>query len=217
MNAFPLKIPEIELEARQVPYDKETLDTFRIKYGSNHAFRREGNDILIFSGDATFASSGLPYRIALKDNFDIFCSLVKDGLKRHLAGIGRNPSGFNPIEFVSAKPADNLLTPILGDGYPFKVCAKYSIDTRLVRGRPCLVIDCTTRRMVKENGLFFMNVGFDLMSRYVVTEQGDGEPAEAQQEDGSGEFHAMRRVMAEPTDWRVRKSLQATPDTLTRR
>lgn len=124
LNAFPLKIPEVELEARQVPYDKETLDAFRAKYGSSHAFRREGNDILIFSGDATFSSSGSPYRVALKDNFNIFCSLVKDGLTRHLAGLGRNPSGFNPIELVSTKPADSLLTSVLGDGYPFKVCAQ---------------------------------------------------------------------------------------------
>ena len=174
LNAFPLKIPELELKARQVPYDKETLDGLRAKLRSTHSFRRQGDNILIFSGDGTFPVSGTPQTIALKDNFGIFCSLVKDGLTRHLAGLGRNPSGFNPIELVSAKPEDNLLVPILGDAYPFKVCAKYSIDTRTVQGHPCLVIDCTTRRVLKENGLFFLNAGFDLMGRYVVTEQDDG-------------------------------------------
>ena len=49
LNAFPLKVPEVELEARQVPYDKETLDGFRAKQGSTHAFRRQGDNILIFS------------------------------------------------------------------------------------------------------------------------------------------------------------------------
>ena len=112
LNAFPLKVPEVELEARQVPYDKETLDGFRAKQGSTHAFRRQGDNILIFSGDGTFPVSGTPQTIALKDNFGIFCSLVKDGLTRHLAGMGRNPSGFNPIELVSAKPEDNLLVQI---------------------------------------------------------------------------------------------------------
>ncbi|WP_031431988.1 argonaute/piwi family protein [Methylomicrobium agile] len=174
LNVFPLKIPEVELEARQVPYDKETLDGFREKHGSTHSFRRQGDNILIFSGDGTFPTSGTPHTIALKDNLGIFCSLVKDGLTRHLAGLGRNPSGFNPIELVSTKPEDNLLVPILGDAYPFKVCAKYSIDTRTVQGHPCLVIDCTTRRVIKENGLFFLNAGFDLVGRYVVTEQDDG-------------------------------------------
>jgi hypothetical protein len=78
LNAFPLKIPEVELEARQVPYDKETLDSFRAKHGLTHSFRRLGDNILIFSGDATFPLSGTPHIIALKDNFGIFCSLVKD-------------------------------------------------------------------------------------------------------------------------------------------
>ncbi|MCL4676962.1 MAG: stem cell self-renewal protein Piwi domain-containing protein [Alphaproteobacteria bacterium] len=174
LNAFPLKVPELELEARQVPYDKETLDRFRAEHGTTHSFRRQGDNILIFSGDSTFPVSGTPQTIALKDNFGIFCSLVKDGLTRHLTGLGRNPSGFNPIELVSAKPEDNLLIPILGDAYPFKVCAKYTINTRTVQGHPCLVIDCTTRRVLKENGLFFLNAGFDLMGRYVVTQQEDG-------------------------------------------
>lgn len=174
LNAFPLKVPELELEARQVPYDKETLDRFRAEHGTTHSFRRQGDNILIFSGDGTFPVSGTPETIALKENFGIFCSLVKDGLTRHLAGLGRNPSGFNPIELVSAKPEDNLLIPILGEAYPFKVCAKYTINTRIVQGHPCLVIDCTTRRVLKENGLFFLNAGFDLMGHYVVTQQKDG-------------------------------------------
>lgn len=174
LNAFPLKVPELALEVRQVPYDKETLDGFRANYGLTHSFRRQGDNILIFSGDATFPVSGTAHTIALNDNFGIFCSLVKDGLTRHLAALGRNPSGFNPIELVSAKSEDNLLIPILGEAYPFRVCAKFTIDTRTVQGRPCLVIDCTTRRLLKENGLFFLRAGFDLMGRYVVSEQEDG-------------------------------------------
>ena len=174
LNAFPLKIPNAELEALQVPYDKETLDGLRAQYRTTHSFRRQGDNILIFSGDGMFPISGTPQIISYKDNFGIFCSLVKDGLKMHLVELGRNPSGFNPIELMSAKSEDNLLVPILGDAYPFKVCAKYTIDTRIVKGHPCLVIDCTTRRVLKENGLYFLNAGFDLMGRYVVTDQDDG-------------------------------------------
>jgi hypothetical protein len=174
LNAFRLKIPELALDARQVSYDKETLDDFRAKHGATHAFRRHEDDILIFSQDGTFPVPGTPKTILLKENFGIFFSLVKDGLIRHLAGLGRNPSGFNPIELVSVRPEDNLLLPILGDAYPFKVCAKYSVDTRTVQDQPCLVIDCTTRRVVKENSRFFLNAGFDLVGRYVVTQQEDG-------------------------------------------
>jgi hypothetical protein len=174
LNAFPLKIPNLDLEACQISYDKATLDSFRSKYDSTHTFRRQGDNILIFSGDGTFPVSGTPQTIALKDNFGIFCFLVKDGLTRHLAGLGRNPVGFNPIELVSAKPEDNLLASILGESYPFQVCAKYTIDTRFIQGHPCLLIDCTTRRVLKETCLFFIHTGFDLTSRYVVTEQEDG-------------------------------------------
>lgn len=174
LNAFPLKIPDAELEALQVPYDKEALNCLRAKHGSTHSFRRQGDNILIFSADGTFPVSGTSQSILLNENFSIFCSLVKDGLTRHFTGLGRSPSGFNPIELVSSRPNDNLLAPILGDAYPFKVCAKYSINTRYVQDHPCLVIDCSTRRVLNENALFFLNGGFDLMGRYVVTEQEDG-------------------------------------------
>jgi len=174
LNAFPLKVLDLKLEACQISYDKETLDGLRASHGATHAFLRQGANTLVFSPNGNFPVSGVIQTIALKDNFGIFCSLVKDGLTRHLAGLGRNPSGFNPIELVSTKREDNLLIPILGEAYPFKVCAKYTIYTRTVQGHPRLVIDCTTRRVLKENGLFFLNAGFDLTGRYVVTEQDDG-------------------------------------------
>lgn len=174
LNAFPLKIPELELEVRQIPYNKETLERLRAGHRETHTFRRQGDSILIFSMDGTFPASGTPQTIALKDNLSIFCSLVKDGLNRHLAGLGRNPSGFNPIELVSTKPEDNLLAPILGEIYPFEICAKYSIDTRIIQGHPCLVIDCTTRMVIKEDCQFFLSAGFDIMGWYVVSEQQDG-------------------------------------------
>ncbi|MBA3015466.1 MAG: stem cell self-renewal protein Piwi domain-containing protein [Proteobacteria bacterium] len=174
LNAFPLKVPDLELEACKIPYDKDTLNSLRTQHRSTHAFRRQGEHILIFSNDGIFPLSGDAHIIALMDNFGIFSFLVKDGVTRHLSGLGRTPLGFNPIELISSKPEDNLLAPILGGSYPFQVCAKYTIDTRFIQGQPCLIIDCTTRRVPKETCLFFLSVGFDLMGRYVVTEKGDG-------------------------------------------
>lgn len=89
LNAFPLKIPEIELKACQVPYEKEILEGLRPQYGTMHSFRRQSNNILIFSGNGIFHLSGTPQTIALKDNFGIFCSLVKDDLTKNLAALGR--------------------------------------------------------------------------------------------------------------------------------
>lgn len=174
LNAFPLKVPEMELKFVQIPYDKTTLDSLRSSHKVTHVFRRQGDNIQIFSSDGTFPKSGTPQTLQLKDNLGIFCALAKDGLIKHFAGLGRTPFGFNPIEVISAKAKDNLLASILGETYPLKICAKYSIDTRTVQGQPCLIIDCTTRRVVKENCLFFLKTGFNVIGRNVVTEQDDG-------------------------------------------
>lgn len=174
LNAFPLKIPELELSVCKIPYDQKGLIDLRTKYQSTHAFRREGNSILIFSVDGSFPVSGSTQSVVLNDNFNIFCFLVKDGLKRHLVNLGRSPSGFKPIELISTKPEDNLLVSILGKDYPFQICAKYTIDTRIVHGQPCLIIDCSTRRVLKETCLFFLRAEFNLIGRYVVIEKEDG-------------------------------------------
>ena len=174
LNAFPLKVHDLQLTACQIPYDKQTLDSLRTKYRSTHAFRREGDSVLIFSRDGQFPISGSTRIVALKDNLGIFCFLVKDGLTWHLASLGRHPLGFTPLELISTKPEDNLLGPIVGNAYPFQICAKYTVDTRFVQGQPCLIIDCTTRKALRETCLFFLRSGFDLMGRYVVAEQADG-------------------------------------------
>ena len=174
LNAFPLKVPELEVTVCEIPYSKEILDEYRISHRKTHSFQRQGNNILIFSIDDTFPNIGAQKTISFEDNLGIFCSLVKVGLIRHLTGLGRNPSGFNPIELISIKQKDNLLAPILGETYPFKIFTKFSIDTRIIRGQPCLVIDCTTRTVIEKSCLYFLNNAFDLIGRYAVSEQQDG-------------------------------------------
>lgn len=174
LNAFPLTVPSKELDVLHVPYTKDALDDFRARHSATHAFRRQNDSILIFSGDGTYPVSGETKTISLKENFGLFCSLAKDGLKRHLSEVGRHPTGFKPIELVSLRPEDDLLSLIVGNQYPLKIAVKYSIDTRVVGGEPCLVIDCSTRRVVKENCRYFLRKGFNLNGRYVVIEQDDG-------------------------------------------
>lgn len=174
LNAFPLRIPNRSLETCRIPYDKESLDILRSRHRATHAFRRQGENVLIFGSDGKFPVSGSPETLALQDNLGAFCFLVKDGLTRHLAGLGRRPLGFKPIELVSAKPEDNLLASLLGNAYPFQICAKYSIDTRFIQGQPFLLIDCSTRKVLRESCLYFVENGFDIVGRYVVTEEQDG-------------------------------------------
>ncbi len=146
LNAFPLTIPEAEVTACAVPYVDGALDQLREAHSGTHAFRRRGDRILIFSADGNFPLQGTNEKIWLPKDFDIFRFLVKDGLARHLTAIGRRPIGFKPIELISTKPEDNLTAPIFGPDYPFRVTVRYSLDTRIVGGRVCLVIDSGTRQ-----------------------------------------------------------------------
>jgi hypothetical protein len=95
----------------------------------------------------------------LQHDLGICRFLVKNALTSHLAQIGRRPIGFNPIELVSIKAEDNLIAFVFGADYPFQICAKYTIDTRIVRERACLVIDCATRKVVTQNCEYFLNKG----------------------------------------------------------
>lgn len=167
-------MPKTDILARQILYSEQALRDLRAKYRSTHAFRRSGANILIFAGDGRFPVSGSECTFALHDNLNIFCFLVKDGVTRHLAKLDRRPLGFNPIELISSKPEDNLSASVLGAEYPFQICVKYSIDTRYIQERPCLILDCTTRWVFKETCLYFVRAGFDLMNRYVAIEQDDG-------------------------------------------
>jgi hypothetical protein len=72
LNAFPLKVPDLELEVREIPYVRETLNSLRAKHGSTHAFRRQDESILVFSPDGNFPVSGAKQTIGLKANFGIY-------------------------------------------------------------------------------------------------------------------------------------------------
>src|SRR5208283_5241843 len=174
LNAFPLKLPDKELSACVIPFTQELLNTLRTEYQSTHVFRRQGDSILIFSQDGQYPVTGKTETINLKDSFGASCFLVKVGLIRYLTGLKRRPIGFNPIELLSTKPEDNLLATVIKEAFPFQIYVKYTLDTRIIRGKPCLIIDCSTRRTVSENCLYFLSKGFDLKDRCVVAEQEDG-------------------------------------------
>lgn len=174
LNAFPLLAPDISLNACVIPYEQERLDLLRKDHQATHVFRRQGDNILIFSQNGQYPVSGTINPVSLKDNHSIFCFLVKDAIKRHLTKLNRRPLGFSPIELISAKKEDDLLAKIIGVTYPFQIYVKYCIDTRIIKDKACLVIDCSTRRTVSENCLYFLAKGFDLIGRSVVVQQDDG-------------------------------------------
>lgn len=174
LNAFPLEVPDQEIEACVILYDKEQYDALKSGEGGTCTIRRHGDDILVFSSNGEYPVTGEIETLDLSENYGLFCFLAKDGVKRHLLSMGRQVSGFFPIELLSSKPEDDLLSPIVGSDYPFQIVVKYKLDTRTIKGVPCLVIDCSTRRRVSETCQYFLAKDFDLVDRYVVVEQDDG-------------------------------------------
>ena len=174
LNAFPLEIFDQDIKACVIPYDKDKYDGLKANEGETLAIRRLGEDILMFSSNGEYPITGEIETIKLAENKGLLCFLAKDGVKRHLSSIGRHVSGFFPIELLSSKNEDDLLAPIIGADYPFQIVVKYKLDTRIIKGVPCLVIDCSTSRKVNETCQYFLAKEFDLINRYVVVEQNDG-------------------------------------------
>lgn len=167
-------VPDQKVEACVIPYDKDQYDALKAEEGGICTIRRLGDEILVFSSNAKFPVTGKIESFDLAENYRLFCFLAKDGVKRHLASMDRQVSGFSPIELLSSKNEDDLLSPIIGADYPFQIVVKYKLDTRIIKGVPCFVIDCSTRRRVTETCQYFLAKGFDLIDRYVVIEQVDG-------------------------------------------
>lgn len=157
INAFPIVVPETAVKACVTPFDGERFDKMREEHQATHAVRRKGKDLLIFSYDGTYPIDGEVREIILKDNYWLFCFLVKDALKKHLSNIGRLSVGFNPIQIISTRPEDDLLIKIVDKTFPFKICLKYSVDVRIINSVPSLVIDCSTRQTTEKTCSFFCN------------------------------------------------------------
>ena len=174
LNAYPLEVQDKQIKACVVPYDQERFDGLKAKQNDSFVFRRQNDDILVFSSNGEYPFTGDEESFSLAENIGLFCFLVKVGVKKHLSSIGRRPTGFFPIELLSSKTKDNLLSPIIGEGYPFQIVVKYKLDTRIIKGVPCLVIDSSTRRIVTETCQYFLEKEFNLNDRYVVFKQDDG-------------------------------------------
>ena len=78
LNAYPLDIPEHDIEARVISYDQKQLETLRDQYGDTHAFLRLGDKVFVFSTDDQYPVIGESEKLNLQDNYRIFCFLVKD-------------------------------------------------------------------------------------------------------------------------------------------
>lgn len=175
LNAFPIIISGNDcVDACEISFAAETLYKLRQDYRSTHSFYRQGDKILVFSQDGKYPVEGKAASFHLKNNDRLLCFLFKDGLIRYFKELGRKPIGFNPVELVSARPDDNILSTIIQTDFPFSVFAKYKLDTRIIDGIPNLVIDCSTKTIVNQKCSYFLSQNFDLSGRCIAQEGEDG-------------------------------------------
>lgn len=174
LNAYPISFPQgVNISGRLISYDKDKLRELRVSHDT-HAFYRLGDKILCLSPDGNYPIEGEDTKLNEADAFHLLNFLVKDGIIRFLKSQNRNlPIGFNPIEIVSAKPSDNLISGAANGDYPFAIYCKYEIDIRPMRGKPYLTIDCSTKNVVTQPCIYFQGKNFDLIGRYITNFQGD--------------------------------------------
>lgn len=165
LNAYPLSIPDSEMNICCIPYSKETLDHLRQTYDENHFFKRHGDKILIVSKDTNFPVKGEIKSIRLNENISLFLSLVRDSLIRFLKQHKRYILSYNPISFTGKNDSSIFVEEM----QPFSIVPKYSFHTRIINKKPCLIIDTSTCLTVKENCLFFKRNGLDLIGRAVFS------------------------------------------------
>jgi hypothetical protein len=174
LNAFPLRVPDVELECCVIPYSESELTTLRNDHGKTYAFRRRLNTIQIFSPDGRFPVNGDIEKLPLSKIVSLRAFLIKAGILRYLRGIGRKPIGFNNIELVSNQQRDRLVSGVIGNDSLFQIYVKYKLSTRVIAGGLHLVIDCSTRTKAELACDSFVQEGFNLVGRYVTVELSDG-------------------------------------------
>ena len=80
LNAFPLEIPDTTLGVCVISYDKERLDALRASHHVTHAFRRQGESILVFrmeSDDPGIRMPELGRQLAHKEGLEIIKNWIR--------------------------------------------------------------------------------------------------------------------------------------------
>ena len=174
-NAFPLSINgNQEINACLIPYqlDFRSLESLH----PSNLFRRHGGDkVACFSSTDDFPLEGEVIPLSLSENLNITSFLFKKSVIAFLESTKRNiPTGFKPIEIVSSRPEDNLISPFAPHDFPFSVLSKYELDTRTINGKVHLIIDSSTRIVANKTLDWFITKGFPLTGRFVVSQNADG-------------------------------------------
>lgn len=177
LNAYPIAFDkDAEIPVCVIPYDKNTFQELRDRHRETHTFYRTQDDkALCLSPDGSYPVAGEEKKLKANDHFSLMTFLIKDGIIRFLKSQNRNtPIGFNPVEIVSTREDDNVIKGLISIPFPFALYSKYEIDTRTIGGKIHLTIDCSTRNVVLETASWFVEKGFSLNNRYVVSIAADG-------------------------------------------
>lgn len=176
LNAYPLSFDkDSKITVCKIAYDDQTFRDLRAKHRGGYALYRMGDQAVCVSADDKYPFTGEQQELNTHDNFGLMSFLIKDAIVRLLQSQGRSsPMGFNPIEIVSTLDKDNIISDIVDASFPFKTNCKYEIDIRNIRGKLHLVIDCSTKNVTVQPCTFFIQQGFDLVGRFIVSMGADG-------------------------------------------
>ena len=96
LNAYPLEVQDKQIKACVVPYDQERFDALKAKQNDSFVFKRQNDEILVFSSNGEYPFTGDEKSFSLAENISLFCFLVKVGVKKTFVVDWPQANGFFP-------------------------------------------------------------------------------------------------------------------------
>jgi len=179
LNFSPIDIDAAEITAGLFTYGvdgQQTLKRLRQEHGTTHVFRREGSDDIIaipVVADAPVIGDRKK-TIALTDNLNLTCVLIRNSLINYLVRLGRPVLHFDPVRFIAR---DDILKGAFPKGI---VCPDW-LSVRMLHDvtvRPiyffkqqpfiAAIFDLRTTRIVDRTVAALMADGFSPIGHYVT-------------------------------------------------
>ncbi|MES1241018.1 MAG: Piwi domain-containing protein [Acidobacteriota bacterium] len=112
LNVSPIQFDEkAEIRLGLLPYrEREQLQQLRADHQLTHVFRRRDECIQVVSVTGLADDIGESFEtVCLSKNLQLTAALVRNALLNYFYRLGRTVLGYDPLVFLAAGPADNLL------------------------------------------------------------------------------------------------------------
>lgn len=179
LNVSPISFSDAEVTVGVFDYNgKEQLDKLRATYSATHVFRREaGTRILcvpVVAG-ATAVGDSIE-KVHLSKNLPFAASLIRHALLNYLHSLGRQILAYEPIKFIAAGSAEDLLFASVPSGTScpdwLSVRPLYEASIRVVsldrqQSFVGMALDVRTRRAITVSCADLIAQGFPVIDQYV--------------------------------------------------